>query len=185
MYQDETQRLVAEAYRGLGSPDGAGTRFYTEQQVAALPPPAREWALGVGNPVSWAGLETGEIVADLGCGAGIDTLLAAAAVGPSGRVIGVDLLPEMLQRAEATIADADADNIDLQRGEIERLPLADESVDVVISNGTINLSARKSRVLAEAHRVLRPGGRLCVSDLTIREEDLPTEILMHPSAWAG
>jgi arsenite methyltransferase len=185
MYKDEIQRLVADAYRALDRPGGPGTRFYTDEQLAHLPEGVRDWALGVGNPIAWAQLREGEVVADLGCGAGIDTLLAAEAVGPAGRAIGVELLPEMLSRARAHAAEAGAANVEFHEAEMEALPLPDDSVDVVISNGAINLSARKSRVLAEAHRVLRPGGRLCVSDLTIREEELPTQILTHPSAWAG
>jgi ubiquinone/menaquinone biosynthesis C-methylase UbiE len=185
MYQDEIHALVVDAYQRLDSADGAGAVFYTGEQLATLPAAAREWALGVGNPVRWAGLREGEVVVDLGCGAGIDALLAADAVGPTGRVIGVDVLTEMVARAGAFAAEAGADNVEYRRGEMEALPLPDASVDVVISNGAINLSPRKSRVFAEVHRVLRPGGRLCVSDLTIRDEDLPTEILTHPSAWAG
>ncbi len=185
MYKDEIQKQVAEAYRELGAPGGPGTRFYTDEQLAILPEGAREWALGVGNPVAWAGLRAGEVVTDLGCGSGIDTLLASSAVGPEGRAIGVELLETMVERAGAFAAEAAKDNVEFVRAEMESLPLADASVDVVISNGAINLSARKSRVLAEAHRILRPGGRICVTDLTIREEELPTEILIHPSAWAG
>jgi len=185
LYQDEIQALVVDAYQELDSAEGAGSVFYTDEQLATLPAVAREWALGVGNPVQWAGLSEGEVVVDLGCGAGIDVLLAARAVGPTGRVIGLDVLAEMVARAEAFAAEAAVGNVEFRCGEMEALPLPDASVDVVISNGAINLSPRKSRVFAEAHRVLRPGGRLCVSDLTIREEDLPTEILTHPSAWAG
>ena len=187
MYKGEIQQLVVDAYRALDSPGGPATRFYTDEQLAMLPHGAREWALGVGNPVMHAELGTGDVVADLGCGAGIDTLLAARAVGPAGRAVGVDLLPEMVERAEAFAAEAAVDDVDVGfcQAEMESLPLPDSSVDVAISNGAINLSARKSRVLAEAHRVLRPGGRLCASDLTIREEELPTQILTHPSAWAG
>lgn len=185
MYKDEIQKQVAEAYRALASPGGPGTRFYTDEQLATLPEGAREWALGVGNPLAWAGLRSGEVVADLGSGSGIDTLLAAGAVAPGGHAIGVELLETMVERAEAFAVEASLDNVAFLRAEMETLPLADASVDVVISNGAINLSARKSRVLAEAHRILRPGGRICATDLTIREEELPTEILIHPSAWAG
>lgn len=185
MFKDDIQQLVVDAYAALDQPGGPGCRFYTDEQLAALPEGAREWALGVGNPTLRAGLRAGEVVADLGCGAGIDTFLAARAVAPTGRVIGVELLPEMLARAEVLAAETGLTDVDLRHGEMESLPLPDASVDVVISNGAINLSARKSRVLAEAHRVLRSGGRLCVADLTIREEELPTEILTHPSAWAG
>lgn len=185
MYKDEIQQLVVDAYRALDAPEGPGAGFYTAEQLAALPDGASEWALGVGNPLAWAGLRAGEVVADLGCGAGIDTLLAAEQVGPSGMAIGVDFLAGMVERARVFAAKADVDNVEFREGEMESIPLPDASVDVVISNGSINLSARKSRVLAEAQRVLHPGGRLCVADLTIREEELPSEILTHPSAWAG
>lgn len=185
MFKDELQALVADAYQVLEPPGGPGTRFYTDEQLGCLPEGARQWALGVGNPLAWADLQPGETVADLGCGAGVDVLLAAGQVGPAGWVTGVDFLTEMVERARAFAAAAQLDNIAVHQAEMEALPLADASVDVVISNGAINLSARKSRVLAEAHRVLRPGGRLCVTDLTIREEELPAEILTHPAAWAG
>lgn len=185
MYKDEVQRLVAAAYRELDDPAGAGTSHYDDAELAQIPAGARRWALGVGHPVRWARPRAGEVVVDLGCGAGVDTFLAARAVGPAGRAIGVDLLPEMTDRAQAHAAEGQVDNVEFHQAEMEALPLPDACADVVISNGAINLSARKSRVLAEAHRVLRPGGRLCVTDLTIREEELPTEILTHPSAWAG
>lgn len=185
MYKDDIQELVGEAYRALDEPGGPGTTFYTEAQLAALPAGARDWALGVGNPLLRAGLRPGEDVVDLGCGAGVDTLLAARQVAPTGQAVGVDFLTEMVDRARAYAAEGGIDNVVFHRGEMEDLPLPDASVDVVISNGSINLSARKSRVFAEAHRVLRPGGRFCVADLTLQEEDLPPEVLTHPSAWAG
>lgn len=185
MFKDEIQQLVADAYRGLEEPDGFGTRFYTEEQLAQLPDGARPWMLGVGNPLAHVRLQPGEDVVDLGCGSGGDALLAAAQVAPSGHVTGVDLLAEMVDRARALADDAGLDNVTFVQGEIEDIPLEDGHADVVISNGSINLSARKSRVLAEAFRVLRPGGRLTVADLTIREEELPTEVITHPSAWAG
>ena len=122
---------------------------------------------------------------DIGCGAGIDTILAARQVGLSGRVIGLDMLDEMCWRAHATANAAGvAGCTEFKRGEMEAIPLPDESVDVVISNGVLNLSPRKARALAEVHRVLRPGGRLCVADLTV-EDDLPPEVLTSESAWAG
>ena len=185
MFKDEIQQLVADAYQKLDEPDGFGAAFYTDEQVASLSATARSWMLGVGNPLAHARLRSGEVVADLGCGAGVDVLLAAREVGPTGRAIGVDMLPEMIERGRQLATEAGVDNVGFRRGEIEDLPLEDASVDVVTSNGSINLSARKSRVLAEAFRVLRPGGRLAVSDLTIREEELPSEVLTHPSAWAG
>ena len=185
MYKDEIQALVVDAYQALDSPGGPGTRFYTDEQLDVLPDGAAEWALGVGNPLAWADLCGGDVVADLGCGAGIDTLLSAGQVAPAGRAIGIDFLSGMVKRARAFANEADADNVEFHQAEMESLPLGDASVDVVISNGSINLSARKSRVLAEAYRILRPDGRLCVTDLTIRDEELPSEILTHPSAWAG
>ena len=115
-------------------------------------------SLGVGHPVRHAGLRAGETVLDLGCGAGIDTLLAARAVGPTGHVIGLDMTPEMVERARRNAAAATRDNVEVRQGLIEEIPLPDASVDVVVSNGVLNLSTRKSRVLAESFRVLRQEG---------------------------
>lgn len=185
MFKDEIQQLVADAYDQLDDPDGAGVDFYRPDQLAGLPPSAAGWTLAVGNPVAHAALTPGEDVLDLGCGAGLDALLAARDVGPSGRVTGVDMLSSMTARARAAASEARADRVRFVTAEMEALPFDDGVVDVVISNGAINLSARKSRVLAEAFRVLRPGGRLVVCDLTIREEELPVELITHPSAWAG
>lgn len=125
------------------------------------------------------------MVVDLGCGSGIDTLLAARTVAPAGLAVGIDIVPEMARRATAAAHEAGLDHTAFVVAEMETLPLPDASFDVVISNGAVNLSARKSRVLAEAHRVLRPGGRMHLSDLTVDEGDLPPEVLTHPSAWAG
>jgi SAM-dependent methyltransferase len=141
-------------------------------------------ALGVGNPVRHADLRPGEDVADLGSGGGIDCLLAARAVGPAGSVVGVDFLPDMVARATSAAAQAELSNVQFVEGMIEALPLPDASTDVVISNGVVNLSPRKVRVLAEAFRILRPGGRLAIVDLVL-EHDLPPEIQTHPAAWAG
>jgi arsenite methyltransferase len=185
MYKDEIQALVREAYERLEQPWGPGLRSYEEPQVASIPAIANQWSLGVGNPVRHAGLRRGDSVVDLGCGAGLDVLLAAREVGPTGRVVGIDLLDSMLDRARHAAAEAGLAHTEFLQSEMESVPLPDRSVDSVISNGSFNLSARKSRVMAEAHRLLKPGGRLCVSDLTISEEELPPEILTHPSAWAG
>lgn len=185
MFSDEIRDLVRERYAELSEPDGPATVLYSEEELASLPEGARRWALGVGAPVGRAGLRPGEVVLDLGCGAGADTLLAAQAVAPQGRAIGVDMLERMTERARRFAQDGGISNVEFLEAQMEQLPLPDESVDVIVSNGSINLVARKSRVLAEAHRVLRPGGRMCVADLTIREEELPSDILTHPSGWAG
>lgn len=187
LYQQEIKQAVRSAYRHISSGGGepVAERLYSEAQRSRVPPGAIAWALGVGNPVPHAGLGAGERVLDLGSGGGIDTILAAHDVGPSGRAIGIDLLDEMVDRATANAAEAGVGGwTEFRRGEMEDIPLGDGSVDVVISNGVINLSPRKSRVFAEAFRVLRPGGRVCVADLTV-EEDLPPQILTSDAAWAG
>jgi ubiquinone/menaquinone biosynthesis C-methylase UbiE len=150
-----------------------------------VPRVAVDRALGVANHLHHAALAPGDVVLDVGCGGGIDSLLAARRVGPDGRVIALDFLPERLERTEAAAAEAGLGNIETVEGEMEAIPLPDDSVDVVISNGVINLSPRKARALAECARVLRPDGRFCVSDLTLIEEDLPPEVMTHPAAWAG
>lgn len=185
MFRNEIRDLVRDAYERLDDPDGPATTLYRDDDLVGVPEQARRWALGVGDPIRYAMLEPGEHVIDLGSGAGIDTLLAAQLVAPGGRALGVDMLEAMVARARVAAAEAGIANADFVHGEMEAVPLTDGSADVVVSNGAINLTARKSRVLAEAFRLLRPGGRLVVSDLTIREEELPSEILTHPSAWAG
>lgn len=185
MYSNEIRDLVRGTYADLAEPAGPGLAFYDREQVEGLPAGARAWALGVGNPLRHATLKPGDTVIDLGCGSGIDVLLAARAVGDSGTAIGVDFLEDMVDRARQFASEAGLGNAQFLVGDIEDLPLPDVSVDAVVSNGSINLAARKSRVLAEASRVLRSGGRLCVTDLTIDEEELPPEIITHPSAWAG
>ena len=187
MSQDQILEAVRRVYSSI--PAGAGRamaeRFYPPEDLALLPESAIEWSLGVANPVQHAGLTTGEHVLDVGCGGGIDSVLAARAVGPTGHVIGLDLLPEMCERARAAAEAAGvADRCEFRNGQMEAIPLGDASVDVAISNGVVNLSPRKSRALAEIARVLVPGGRLCFSDLTV-EDDLPPEILTSESAWAG
>ena len=187
LYQQEIKQAVRSAYEHITSGGGqpVAGRLYAEAQLARVPGGAVEWALGVGNPVPHAELRPGETVLDLGSGGGIDTILAAHEVGPSGRAIGIDLLGEMVDRASTNAREAGvAGWTEFRRGEMEDIPLEDGSVDVVISNGVINLSPRKSRVLAEVLRVLKPGGRFCVADLTV-EEDLPPQILTSDAAWAG
>jgi SAM-dependent methyltransferase len=187
LFQREIKEVVRSAYADIDAGAGrpAAQRLYTEAELAAVPSGALDWALGVGNPVRHAALQPGEIVLDVGCGAGIDAILAARAVGPSGRAIGLDLLEEMCERARAHARDAGVERwTEFVRGEMEDIPLPDSSVDVVVSNGVINLSPRKSRVLAEIRRVLRPGGRLSIADLTVNDE-LPPELQTNDAAWAG
>jgi ubiquinone/menaquinone biosynthesis C-methylase UbiE len=186
MRADEIRSLVREAYGGLdASTADIATKLYSPEQLALVPESAIDRALGVANHLRFAEIEPGETILDLGCGAGLDTVLAARRTGPEGRVIALDFLPEMLERTAVATAEAGLDNVETVEGEIEAIPLPDSSVDHVISNGVVNLAPRKRRVLAEIARVLRPGGKLCVADLTVGDEELPAEILMHPATWAG
>jgi arsenite methyltransferase len=186
MRSDEIKAFVRDAYRAVnGSTTRVAERLYSPEELALVPESARNGALGLGNHVQFARIEPGATVLDLGCGSGVDTILAAHQTGPTGRVIALDFLPEMLERTAQAARDAGLGNVETLEAEIEELPLPDASVDVVISNGVVNLSPRKARVLAECARVLRRGGELCVSDLTIDEDDLPPEVLTHPAAWAG
>lgn len=183
--QDAIRSIVRETYGGVRPTDRrVAQRFYTDDELVGLPEPTVRMALGVGNPVRYAELRPDEDVADLGSGGGIDCLLAARAVRPAGSVVGVDFLPDMVARATSAAAQAELTNVRFVEGMIEALPLPDGSTDVVISNGVVNLSPRKVRVLAEAFRILRPGGRLAIVDLVL-EHDLPPEIQTHPAAWAG
>ncbi|HEX9711620.1 MAG TPA: methyltransferase domain-containing protein [Actinomycetota bacterium] len=187
MFQQEIKDNVAQSYRSIesGGGEAVARKLYSDAELAELPAHAVRWALGVANPIRYAFLQPGETVLDVGSGGGIDTILAARRVGSTGSAIGLDILEEMCERAgtHATAAGV-AGWTRFVQGEMEDIPLPDASVDVVISNGVLNLSARKSRAMAEIHRVLRPGGRICLGDLTL-DTELPIEVAADPSAWAG
>lgn len=158
--------------------------LYSPDDLADLPASAVVASLGCGNPTALAELRAGEVVLDLGSGGGIDVLLSARRVGPTGHVFGLDMTDEMLELARANAAQAGASNVTFLKGTIEAIPLPEAAVDVVISNCVINLSGDKVQVLREAFRVLRPGGRFAVSDIVTRRE-LPRDVRRSMELWAG
>ena len=160
------------------------SQIYETPDVMTLPDDVTGLSLGCGDPVTLATLEPGQIVLDLGSGGGIDCFLAARQVGKSGRVIGVDMTATMIEKARANKAKIGAENVDFRLGEIEHLPVENETVDVVISNCVINLSPDKAQVFRDAFRVLKPGGRIAVSDI-VTGGPLPQELKDDLSAWAG
>ncbi len=164
--------------------DPITSNLYADGQTSVLPENAVLASLGCGNPTALIDLQPGETVLDLGSGGGIDVLLSAARVGPTGFAFGLDMTDDMLALARKNQAEAGATNVAFLKGEIENIPLPDSSVDVIISNCVINLSADKDRVLAEAFRVLRPGGRFAVSDVVTRGE-VPAEVRSSMLLWVG
>ncbi len=167
-----------------GQDDPITSNLYSENETAGLPEEAVTASLGCGNPSALAQLHPGETVLDLGSGGGIDVLLSARRVGPTGKAYGLDMTDEMLALARENQRKSGVENVEFLKGAIENIPLPDNSVDVIISNCVINLSADKDRVLAEAFRVLRLGGRLAVSDVVVRGET-PVEIRRSIELWIG
>jgi Methylase involved in ubiquinone/menaquinone biosynthesis len=167
-----------------GSKDPISSNLYSAAETGTIPAGAILASLGCGNPTALAGLKEGETVLDLGSGGGIDVLLSAGRVGPAGKAYGLDMTDEMLDLARENQRRAGATNVEFLKGEIENIPLPDASVDVIISNCVINLSADKRKVLAEAFRVLKPGGRFAVSDVVVRGE-VPAEVRRSMELWVG
>ena len=159
--------------------------LYEPAQSDAVPAEAMLASLGCGNPTALADLKPGETVLDLGSGGGIDVLLSAARVGPTGKAYGLEMTDEMLGLARDNQQKSGLTNVEFLKGDIERIPLPDNSVDVIISNCVINLSSDKDRVLAEAFRVLKPGGRFAVSDVVVRGDDIPDAVRRSMELWVG
>jgi arsenite methyltransferase len=187
----EAATRVRQGYENPGccSTSGCGdpitSNLYEVEQIGSLPVEAVIASLGCGNPTALAELKPGETVLDLGSGGGIDVLLSARRVGPTGKAYGLDMTDEMLALARENQQRSGVQNVEFLKGEIEHIPLPDNSVDVIISNCVINLSADKDRVLAEAFRVLKPGGRFAVSDVVVRGADIPDAVRKNMELWIG
>jgi len=188
----DIKKTVRESYAAAISSEGtccsqgsglAEMAGYKESDLANLPEELSATTFGCGNPVSMAFLMEGETVLDIGSGAGLDVILAARKVGPSGQVIGLDMTSEMIDKANENVTKAGIINIEFRLGDAENMPVEDESIDVIISNCVINLSPDKARVFSECMRVLQPGGRIFISDIVA--EELPDEILGNKSAWCS
>ena len=169
---------------GTSREDPITANLYSDAEAATLPAEAVLASLGCGNPTALAELHPGEVVLDLGSGGGIDVLLSARRVGPTGKAYGLDMTDEMLALARENQRKAGVENVEFLKGDIESIPLPDASVDVIISNCVINLSGDKRKVIAEAFRVLKPGGRFAVSDVVIRG-DVPAEVRSSMELWVG
>ena len=165
--------------------DPITSNLYDVEQIGQLPVEAVIASLGCGNPTALAELKAGETVLDLGSGGGIDVLLSARRVGPTGKAYGLDMTDDMLALARENQKKSGIANVEFLRGEIEHIPLPNDSVDVIISNCVINLSADKDAVLREAFRVLKPGGRFAVSDVVVRGTDVPAEVRKNMELWIG
>jgi ubiquinone/menaquinone biosynthesis C-methylase UbiE len=168
-----------------GDSDPITSNLYDEGQAAAIPPEALLASLGCGNPTALAELKPGETVLDLGSGGGIDVLLSARRVGPTGKAYGLDMTDGMLSLARDNQRKSGLTNVEFLKGEIEQIPLPGNSVDVIISNCVINLSADKDRVIAEAFRVLKPGGRFAVSDVVVNGDPVPEAVRSSMELWVG
>ncbi len=167
-----------------GSIDPITSNLYVNGETNELPSAAVLASLGCGNPTALAALQEGDVVLDLGSGGGIDVILSARRVGPTGKAYGLDMTDDMLALARQNAAEAHVDNVEFLKGQIEAIPLPDQSVDVIISNCVINLSGDKQRVLAEAYRVLKPGGRFAVSDVVVRGA-MPSDVRRNMELWVG